>query len=146
MCSDNDLKAICSVTELTKKLDLSRARFYQLQKMGVFPMPIYCIRTKRPFYPLELQKKCIDIRKTGIGLNGQATIFYASRKNVHQKSPGQLDHHYEELADILSQMGLNVACNKVRKAVKALYPTGLAQCSDEGMVIRELFRYFKQWL
>ena len=146
MCLDNDIKTICSVTELTKKLGLSRARFYQLQKIGVFPMPLYCTRTKRPFYPLELQQKCIDIRKTGIGLNGQATIFYASRKNILQKSPSQLDHQYEELADILSQMGLNVTCNKVRKAVKALYPTGLAQCSDEGMVIRDLFRYFKQWL
>ena len=144
MCLDNDLRAVCSVTELTKKLGLSRARFYQLQKMGIFPMPLYCTRTKRPFYPLELQQKCIDIRKTGIGFNGQATIFYASRKNISQKSPGQLDHQYEELADILSQMGLNVTCNKVRKAIKALYPTGLAQCSDEGMVIRDLFRYFKQ--
>ena len=146
MCLYNDLKAVCSVTELTKKLGLSRARFYQLQKMGVFPMPIYCTRTKRPFYPLELQQKCIDIRKTGIGLNGQATIFYASRKNISQKSPSQLGHQYEELADILSQMGLNVTCNKVRHAVKALYPAGLAQCPDEGMVIRDLFRYFKQWL
>lgn len=146
MCSDNDLKAVCSVTELTKKLGLSRARFYQLQKMGVFPMPVYCPRTKRPFYPLDLQQQCIRIRKTGIGFNGQATIFYASRKNIPQKSPSQLDHQYEELADILSQMGLNVTCNKVRQAVKALYPAGLAQCPDEGMVIRDLFRYFKQWL
>ena len=143
MFLDNDLKAVCSVTELTKKLGLSRARFYQLQKMGVFPMPIYCTRTKRPFYPLELQQKCIDIRKTGIGHNGQATIFYASRKNIPQKSPSPLDHQYEELADLLSQMGLNVTCNKVRKAVKALYPGGLAQCPDEGMVIRDLFRYFR---
>jgi len=93
-----------------------------------------------------LQQKCIDIRKTGIGLNGQATIFYASRKNISQKSPSQSDHQYEELANILSQMGLNVTCNKVRKAVKALYPAGLAQCPDEGMVVRDLFRYFKQWL
>ena len=143
MCLDNDLKAaVCSVTELTKKLGLSRARFYQLQKMGVFPMPLYCTRTKRPFYPLELQQKCIDIRKTGIGLNGQAIIFYASRKNISQKSSGHSEHQYGELADLLSQMGLNVTCNKVRKAVKALYPAGSAQCSDEGMVIRDLFRYF----
>lgn len=84
--------------------------------------------------------------QTGIGFNGQATIFYASRKNIPQKSPSQLDHQYEELADILSQTGLNVTCNKVRQAVKALYPAGLAQCPDEGMVIRDLFRYFKQWL
>ncbi len=146
MYSDNNLKAVCSVTELTKKLGLSRARFYQLQRMGVFPTPIYCTHTKRPFYPLDLQQKCIDIRKTGIGLNGQLILFYASRKNKSQKSPSQLDHKCEELADILSQMGLNVARNKVKNAVNVLYPGGLTQCPDEGMVIRDLFRYFKQGL
>ena len=54
MLSNNDFKAVCSVTELAKNLDMSRARFYQLQKLGVFPEPVYCIRTKRPFYPLVL--------------------------------------------------------------------------------------------
>ncbi len=142
----DDLKAVCTVTELAKKLGLSRARFYHLQRMGVFPTPIYCTRTKRPFYPLDLQQKCIDIRKTGIGLNGQLILFYTSRKDKSLKSPSQLDHKCEELADILSQMGLNVARNKVKNAVNVLYPGGLAQCPDEGMVIRDLFRYFKQGL
>jgi len=32
---DHDLKAVCSVTALAEKLRLSRARFYQLQKLGV---------------------------------------------------------------------------------------------------------------
>ena len=146
MLLDNDLKAVCTVTELAKKLSLSRARFYQLQKTGIFPKPIYCTRTKRPFYPLNFQQKCIDIRKTGIGFNGQLIFFYASRKNKSQKSPSQLDHKCEELADILSQMGLNAARNKVKNAVNVLYPGGLTQCPDEGMVIRDLFRYFKQGL
>ena len=146
MLSDNDLKAVCSVTELAKKLGLSRARFYQLQKMGVFPKPVYCIRTKRPFYPLDLQQKCIDIRKTGIGHNGQLILFYTSRKNKFRKSPSQSDRKYEELTDVLSKMGLNVTCKKVKNAINVLYPGGLAQCPDEGMVIRDLFRYFKQGL
>ena len=60
-----DLNAVCSVTELAKTLGLSRARFYQLQKMGIFPMPIYCIRTRRPFYTPDLRQICVDIRKTG---------------------------------------------------------------------------------
>ena len=53
MLSNNDLKAVCTVTELAKKLDLSRARFYQLLKMGIFPKPAYCIRTRRPIYTLD---------------------------------------------------------------------------------------------
>jgi len=143
MLLDNDLKAVCTVTELAKKLSLSRARFYQLQNTGIFPRPIYCTRTKRPFYPLNLQQKCIDIRKTGIGHNGQPVIFYTSKQNKSRKPQNQEDHKYEELAYILNQMGLNVARNNVKIAVKTLYPEGLAQCPDEGMVIRDLFRYFK---
>jgi len=75
MTSDYDLKTVCSVSELAKKLDLSRARFYQLQKKGVFPVPVYCTRTKRPFYSSALQQKCINIRKTGIGFDGRPVIF-----------------------------------------------------------------------
>ena len=146
MLSDNSLKAVCSVTELVKKLGLSRARFYQLQKMGVFPKPIYCTRTKRPFYPLDLQQKCIDIRKTGIGHNGQPILFYTSRQNKSRKSQNQSDHTCEELTDILRQMGLNVTCNKVKNAVKTLYPEELTQYPVEGTVIRDLFRYFEQGL
>ena len=142
MLLDNDLKAVCTVTELAKKLSLSRARFYQLQNTGIFPRPIYCTRTKRPFYPLNLQQKCIDIRKTGIGHNGQPVIFYTSKQNKSRKSQNQKDHKYEELAYILNQMGLNVARNNVKIAIKTLYPEGLAQSPDEGMVIQDLFRYF----
>jgi len=146
MLSDNNLKAACSVTELAKKVGLSRARFYQLQKMGVFPQPLYCTRTKRPFYPLDLQQKCIDIRKTGIAHNGQLILFYSSRQNKSRKSQNQPDHKDKELADILNQMGLTVTPNKVKNAVKALYPEKLAEHPVEGTVIRDLFRYFKQGL
>ena len=139
----DDLKAVCTVTELAKKLSLSKARFYQLQKTGVFPQPIYCTRTKRPFYPLELQRKCIEIRTTGIGHNGQLVIFYTSRQSRSKKPQSRSDYKYEEVTNALKKMGLSVTSNKVKNAVKTLYPEGLAQCPDEGMVIRDLFRYFK---
>ena len=144
MLSDNDFKAVCSVTEMAKKLGLSRQRFYQLQKMGAFPTPIYCIRTKRPFYSFDLQQKCIDIRKTGIGHNRQPIVFYTLRKDKSEKSQNQPNSEYKELADILKQMGLNVTLNKVKTAVKALYPEGLTQQPVDGTFIRDLFRYFDQ--
>jgi hypothetical protein len=144
MLQDNELKAICSVTELTRKLGLSRARFYQLLEMGVFPKPVYCTRTKRPFYPLDLQQKCIEVRKTGIGHNGKPVIFYTSRQNKLRKSQNSSDRRYEELAAILRQMGLNITCNKVENAVKTLYPEELTQHPVDGKIIRDLFRYFTQ--
>jgi len=143
MFSGNDLKAICSVTELTRKLALSRARFYQLLEIGVFPGPIYCIRTKRPFYPPDLQQECIKIRKTGIGRDGRPVLFYSPRQNKTDKSQNQPDYNYKELTDTLRRMGLNVTCDDVKIAVKALYPEKLAQSPAEGKVIGELFRHFK---
>jgi hypothetical protein len=143
MLQDNELKAICSVTELTRKLGLSRARFYQLLEMGVFPRPVYCTRTKRPFYPLDLQQKCIDVRKTGIGHDGKPVVFYASQQNKTGKFRNPPYDKYKELAGILSRMGLNVTSGNVKKAVKALYPEELTEHPAEGMVIQNLFRYFK---
>ena len=142
--SNNDLKAVCTVTALVKKLGLSRARFYQLQKTGVFPKPVYCIRTKRPFYPFELQQKCIEIRRTGIGFNEQQILFNASRKTKPDKSKNQSDSKCEELMDILKEMRISVTHNKVRDAVKILYPDGLPKGPIEGTVIRDLFRYLRQ--
>ena len=143
MLSNNDFIAVCSVTELAKKLDLSRARFYQLQKVGVFPEPVYCVYTKRPFYTMGLQEKCLEIRKTGIGHNGRPIIFY-SKRNISSKRQNNQSRKYAELADTLKQMGLNVSAAKIKNAVKALRPETSEQPSIDGTIIRDLFRYFQQ--
>ena len=144
MSPDNNLEGICTVTEIAKKLGLSRARFYQLQKMGVFPKPVYCPRTNRPFYTLDLQQKCIDIRKTGFALNGQPVIFYTLRKNSATKPQNQSNHKIQELTDILKQMGLNVTHRKIQKAVNELYPEGLAEGPVENAIITDLFKHLCQ--
>ena len=146
LLSENELKAVCSVTELARILGFSRTRFYQLQKMGVFPMPVFCIRTRRPFYPLDLQKKCIEIRKTGIACNGQPVLFYGERNNRNKNSVRLSEsengsNKYEELTDTLKRMGLSVSCKVVKNAIDALFPEGLQQHSDEGQAVRDLFRY-----
>ena len=143
MSSNNDLKAVCTVSALVKKLGLSRARFYQLQKTGIFPKPLYCIRTKRPFYPLELQQKCIEIRRTGIGFNGLQILFNTSWKTKLDKSKNPSDSKCDHLMDILKEMRLSVTRNKVRDAVKTLYPKGLPKGHIEGTVIRDLYRFLR---
>lgn len=144
MLQDNNLQAVCSVTQMAAKLGLSRVRFYQLLKIGVFPKPVYLGNPERPFYPLDLQQRCLDIRKTGIGLNGRPTIFYASRKRECKIQTDPSGYKNEDLADALRRLGLNVTLNKVKNAVKTLYPEGLTQQHDEGRVVRDLFRYFER--
>ena len=76
----SNLKPIISVTEMARNLNLSRARFYQLLEQGIFPQPIYDLRTKRPIYNIELQQSCFQVRETGIGANNQYILFYSPRK------------------------------------------------------------------
>ena len=141
---DHDLKAVCSITALAEKFRLSRARFYQLQKLGAFPMPVYCIRTKRPLYPLDLQQMCIHIRETGIGLNGQLVLFHTPRKTRSPRVRNQVEPQYKKLSDILKQMGLSVSPHEVKNAVKFLYKGGLAKGPIEDAIIVDLYKYLIQ--
>ena len=51
----DETKAIVTVSEMARMCGLSRARFYQLQKAGIFPPPERNAETDRPFYSEELQ-------------------------------------------------------------------------------------------
>ena len=140
-------KAICSVTDLVKMLGLSRARFYQLQKLGFFPQSLYDTRTRRPFFDIELQKTCLKIRKTGIGFNDQYILFYSPRKKYTQnrtaaKRGRQNNPLYEELADALNSMGLNCSVRQVSDAIQQTYPDGIEEL-DQGAVLKDLFRFLK---
>ena len=138
--SKNNHKAVFPVSEVAKEVSLSRARFWQLYKIGVFPEPLRSDSNCR-FYSEELRQKCIEIRKTGIGFNDQLTVFYNSRKD---KFKDQLN--YERLTDALRQMDQNVTLDTVKKGVEVMYPNGLPPEYDEGCVIRDLHRYFGEKL
>jgi hypothetical protein len=131
-------------TALAKKLNLSRARFYQLQEKGIFPYPIYCIQTKRPFYPAHLQKKCMDIRKNGIGLDGHPIFFNTSRKAKTSRASKEVEPQYKEVSHILKQMGLNVSPEDVKNAAHVVYPSRAIESPVEDEVIVEMYKYFHQ--
>lgn len=143
MTINTDYKSICSVTEQAKKLGLSRARFYQLQKTGVFPSPVYCLYTKRPFYPMDLQEKCLEIRETGIGHNGRPIIFYSKRDIAATKPNSCSEQKYRELSDALGRMGLKTSPAEAEKAFVAIYPSNWKKLDLDGAVIAEVFRYFQ---
>jgi len=49
----------------------------------------------------------------------------------------------KELGEILESMGIETAFEEVQKALDKLYPDG-TEGIDQGLVTRELYRYFKQ--
>ena len=143
----SNLKQACSVIEMIRMLEISRARFYQLLDQGIFPKPVYDLRSKRPFYSAELQQSCLTVRESNIGFNGQYVLFYSPRKNSaivkSSKKSASNDEPIVELTDTLRRMGLDIDFQKVKKAITELYPNGTDGSGDQGVVIRDLFRYFK---
>ena len=135
---------ICSVTDLIRSLGLSRARFYQLQKAGISPPPVYDLRTHRPFFDAHLQEICNEIRQTGIGFNGQYILFYSCRKNNEEKAKRRTKSNpeYGEMVSTLNNMGLTVNSSDIERALRELYPEGYDR-QDMGIVIRQLFRFLK---
>ena len=138
------MKPIISVTEMAKMLNLSRARFYQLLEQGIFPQPIYDIRTHRPMYDSKLQMACLQVRETGIGVDGSFMLFYSPRKKERQsKNPKRFtktNSLHKEFTETLASMGLDCSAKDVSSALSELYPEGVGEM-DHGVVIRDLFRF-----
>ena len=144
--SDKNFKAICSVTTLCKDLGLSRAQFYNLQNMGVFPKGMKDERTGRPYFDIELQIACHQIRSSGIGHNSQPYLFYSPRTQPAKprvKVDKSVNSEHKGFVSTLSQMGLDVTVKKVSKVIQDIYPDGTDNI-DDGVVIRELFRKLKE--
>ena len=57
------------------------------------------------------------------------------------KSKGQ-NSLVDEFAETLGRMGLSVDVAKVGSAIKKLYPDGI-ESKDHGIIVRDLFRFFK---
>src|ERR1043166_9731973 len=75
-----ETKAVVTVSEMARMVGLSRARFYQLQKAGVFPAPAY--QAGRPVYTEEQQQVCLEVRRKHRGVNGEPVLFYARRRGI----------------------------------------------------------------
>ena len=75
-------KAAISVSEMAEMCSISRSRWYEMVASGVFPKPIQIPSAKRPVYDRNLQDKCLEIRATGIGLNGAPVLFNRKPKKT----------------------------------------------------------------
>ena len=78
-------KAAATVTEVAAMCQLSRSRFYELVRAGVFPEPVQNGATKAPIYVRERIEKCLEIRQTGVGLDGKIVVF--NRRRASHSAP-----------------------------------------------------------
>jgi len=140
-------KSVITVSEMADWCQLSRSRFYDLIEAGVFPKPALHPSSKRPMYDRGLQEKCLEIRQTGIGLNGQPVLFNRKPKRVGQprlqrKPAVEPQQGHADLLDALKGLGLFTTPQAVSEAVAALYPNGLAGV-DLADVVRKTFLFLQ---
>ena len=135
-----DSSAIYTVSRAAKRLRLSRARFYQLLDLGVFPPPVYCCRSRKPLYTADSLAQCCTVRRTGIGINGQLLRFNTKRKRKHSK-PNPL---HRKLTTILRRLGLSVKPSQVSKAIQHLRIKIRDEKAIDGDAIRKLFNHLNQ--
>lgn len=144
-------KAAVTVSEMARMVGLSRARFYELVEVGVFPHPVYCVSTRRPMYVEELQEVCLTVRRRNCGVNGKPVLFYARGHRTPtptakpSKSPAPKPKPpaaHADLIDGLMALGLVATAAQVADAVTALYPAGV-NGTDRGQVLRAVFLRLK---
>ncbi len=148
--SEVPLKAAVSVSEMAEICQISRSRWYELVESGVFPKAVLLPSMKRPVYDRGLQEKCLQIKATGIGLNGVPVLFNRKAKKTGQarqkaQRPARdqrLDPSVEPVLDAIKGLGLNTTPQAVCNAIAALYPTGIAGM-DLGDVVRKVFLHLQ---
>ena len=141
---------VMSISAMAREVGLSRSRFYTLMNEGVFPQPIYLIRTRRPVYTPELQEACIEARRRGLGaVNGQPVIFYQrlpkarpTPKQSRRKSGAAttVSPQVARLVEGLKQLGMaDPKPSAVSTALAEAYPDGVGD-TESGAVLASVYR------
>jgi hypothetical protein len=136
-------KAIVTVSEMARMVGLSRARFYELVRGGVFPAPSY--QAGRPVYTAEMQEVRLEVRKGHKGVNGEPVLFYARRRPVHPtRTQAPRNKDVATLLEGLNALGLTTAtAAQVEKVTTELFPNGTTGL-DQGEVLKRVFLHLKQ--
>lgn len=136
-------KSVVTVAEMARMVGLSRQRFYQL--LGTtFPHPLYDVTTRRPFYPEEQQRVCLEVRRRNCGIDGKPILFYSSRlPSAPRKEKPASGKDMAALVDGLNSLGLTATAAQVEKATKELFPQGI-EGIEEGEVLRAVFLHLKR--
>jgi hypothetical protein len=107
------------------------------------------VSNHRPVYVQELQEICLEIRRSGLGFDGQPVVFNTKRKDRSRPTRKPVEQvpsggRYDHLLNSLRALGLaSVKEEQVDTALKTLFPDG-ADGQDQGQVIRALFLHLRQ--
>lgn len=117
-------------------------------------MPLYLVKSKRPFYDARLRDECLEIRRSGLAANGEPVFFYPKRVGVpvsrssssarKKKLTKQAANPIvERLIALLRGLGIdNPTPKAVADALSDCYPDGIGD-RGEGELVAEVFRHMR---
>jgi hypothetical protein len=152
MTVEQSPQSYLSCAAVARRLGLSRQRFWQLRKEGVFPKPQVDAETGRPFYSDEQLELCMDLRKRNVGLNGKVVLFYSARSTVILPTPtGKKKrknkvskNQHQPVIDSLKTLGIaSVTDAQIDSAIAELFPNG-NENADQGELVRAIFLYLQR--
>jgi hypothetical protein len=131
---------------MSKMVGLSRQRFGQLVKEGVFPPPDHDAATGRPFFNAEKQQQCLLVRQTNTGINGRPILFYSKRCDAgikRGKSQATTPKVDAAIVQQLRQLGIALTVRDIEGAMAAVFPDGIKEVAHES-VVKSLFLHFRR--
>ena len=140
-----------SCAAVARQLGLSRQRFWQLRKEGVFPQPQHDEESGRPFYTAEQLELCLDLRKRNVGLNGKVVLFYSARSTMQvpnaakkkRKSKSKSNRH-QTIIDSLKSLGMpGVTDDQIGSAIQKVFPIANEEV-DQGELVRAIFLHLQR--
>ena len=137
-------RSVVSITDMARMVGLSRQRFGQLVREGVFPAPDHDQIPRRPFYDLEKQQQCLQVRHTHTGANGKPILFYSRRRDIGTKrSPVRSPKPDQDLTHQLAELGIVVSLAEISAAIAIVFPAGTSSVPRESL-LKSLFLHFRR--
>ena len=152
MDNNNYIPTVISMSHMSKLLQLSRSRLYQLIDAGILLPPAHLLSNKRPIYTREMVVRNLEVKTNNTGINGEIVMFYTARnttqtvKNVNKKSETKIQstepkNKYQSFIDDLESLGLeDVSVKSVESALSVCFPDTVPDLEDDE-TLTAVFRY-----
>lgn len=138
------IRSAMSVSSLCRLLNMSRSQFYLHVSRGTFHAPLRLTTTGRPYFTASMAEEILNVRETGIGVNGEYVLFYERRDEKPKPSKKMPTPNHAELIESLEQLGLRDLSNeKVEAALASTFPGGVSG-EEPGIVLRRVFVTLKR--
>ncbi len=142
--NDKPLKAVVTIAQHCRQLQMSRSQFYWHVKKGTFHEPLRMESNNRPYFTASMVEDNMQARETGIGVNGEYVLFYERQSNAGTSGQPKRKPNHSGLIEGLKALGLTaVTSEQVESALTACFPKGTSG-EEETAILRAVFRHLKR--